>query len=84
MTKAEKIWAGLSPSQKAALCCIGGVPIPLWTHLNYTVMSVRALVRRGLLDGIPVKLTPLGRRVLRCVPECPTIPEQLQALQELM
>lgn len=83
-TKAEQIWANLPQSQKAALCILTGTPLPLWTHLNYTVASVRALVRKGLWktsgESGP---TPLGKRVLKAVPKYPEIADQLQAIQAL-
>lgn len=85
MTKAEQIWGDLPQCQKAALCILTGTPLPLWTHLNYTVASMRALVQKGLWKtpnegGGP---TPLGKRVLAAVPKYPAIEDQLRALQSL-
>jgi hypothetical protein len=72
----QQIWDSLSPSQKAALCCHSGVPLPLYTHLNFTVASIRALARRGLWDFDQGKATRLGKRVLQCA----DISEQIKAV----
>ena len=78
---AQQIWDSLSPSQKAALCCHNGTPLPLYTHLNFTVASMRALTRRGLWDFDQAKPTRLGKRVLKCAPKCADILEQVAAVQ---
>ncbi len=83
--KPLEVWAALSPSQKAALCCHTGTPYPLWTHLNFTVASMKALQRRGLWysqqeGGGP---TPLGLRVVACAPKVTPMAKQIKVLMNL-
>lgn len=86
LDKSQQIWNALPPSQKAALCCYTGTPLPIYTHLNFTVASIRALVRKKLWHsreegGGP---TPLGVRVAQCAPGCPPIDEQLAVVRRMV
>lgn len=81
----QQIWDNLPPPQKAALCCHTGTPLPIYTHLNFTVASMKALQRKGLWyssqeGGGP---TPLGQRVVKCAPKCPSMEEQIRVVNEM-
>ena len=79
----QEIWDSLTPPQKAALCCYAGKPLPLYTHLNFTVSSMRALARRGLWDSNRQKVTRFGMKVVACAPKCADIGKQLNVLVNL-